>query len=131
MISEFSQMVHGMVLECPISARELAKGVGKPYSTLLREINPYDTGAKLGVETYFQLIEKTGDLSSLEYMLHRLGFCLAPLDAPLAEAWRKRPRPVPGYSQQYSGQQRESARENEPDAQDRKEGMEEDELLHV
>lgn len=83
MISEFSQMIHCMVLESPISARDLAKAVGKPYSTLLREINPYDSGAKLGVETYFQLLEKTGDLSSLEYMLHRLGLGLAPLDTPL------------------------------------------------
>ena len=58
MISEFSQMIHCMVLESPISARDLAKAVGKPYSTLLREINPYDSGAKLGVETYFQLLEK-------------------------------------------------------------------------
>ena len=68
MISEFSQMIHCMVLESPISARDLAKAVGKPYSTLLREINPYDSGAKLGVETYFQLLEKTGDLSSLIYV---------------------------------------------------------------
>lgn len=60
MISEFSQMIHCMVLESPISARDLAKAVGKPYSTLLREINPYDSGAKLGVETYFQLLEKNG-----------------------------------------------------------------------
>lgn len=97
MISEFSQMIHGMVLESPISARDLAKAVGKPYSTLLREINPYDSGAKLGVETYFQLLEKTGDLSSLEYMLHRLGLGLAPLDTPLAAAWRRRPDRVPPF----------------------------------
>lgn len=90
MISECSQLIHGMVLENPISAHDLAKAVGKPYSTLLRELNPYDRGAKLGVETYFQLLEKTGDLSSLEYMLHRLGLCLAPLETPLAAACRRR-----------------------------------------
>lgn len=98
MISEFSQMIHCMVLESPISARDLAKAVGKPYSTLLREINPYDSVAKLGVETYFQLLEKTGDLSSLEYMLHRLGLGLAPLDTPLAAAWRRRPDRVSAFS---------------------------------
>lgn len=90
MISEFSQMIHCMVLENPIPARDLAKAVGKPYSTLLRELNPYDSGAKLGVETYFQLLEKTGDLSSLEYMLRRFGLCLAPLETPLAAACRRR-----------------------------------------
>lgn len=88
MISEFSQMIHCMALENPVSARELAKAVGKPYSTLLRELNPYDAGAKLGVETYFQLLEQTRDLSSLEYMLRRLGLCLIPLEPPRAAACR-------------------------------------------
>lgn len=86
MISECSRMIHCMVLEHPVSARELAKAEGKPYSTLLREANPYDAGAKLGVETYFQLLEQTRDLSSLEHLLHRLGLCLAPLDPSSAAA---------------------------------------------
>lgn len=98
MITEFFQMIHGMVLESPISARDLAKAVGKPYSTLLRELNPYDAGAKLGVETYFQLLEQTGDLSSLEYMLHRFGLCLAPLKTPIAETCHRRFERAPAFS---------------------------------
>ena len=49
MASELLYLSHCMVLEAPQSARDIAHAVGKPYSTLLREVNPYDTGAKLGV----------------------------------------------------------------------------------
>lgn len=51
---------------------------GKPYSTLLREVNPYDTGAKLGAETLLQIMTQTGDLKPLEFMASSLGYELAP-----------------------------------------------------
>ena len=37
------------------TANEIAKGISKPYSTLMRECNPYDRGAKLGAETLFEM----------------------------------------------------------------------------
>ena len=43
-----------------VPAKSVAEAVGKPYSTLMREINPYDKGAKLGVETFMAIIETTG-----------------------------------------------------------------------
>ena len=51
MVSELSTLIHNLVLDNPVPAKDLAKAIGKPYSTLLREVNPYDTGAKLGAET--------------------------------------------------------------------------------
>ena len=48
MVSELSTLIHNLVLDNPVPAKDLAKAIGKPYSTLLREVNPYDTGAKLG-----------------------------------------------------------------------------------
>ena len=98
MISEFSQMIHCMVLESPISARDLAKAVGKPYSTLFQRCArsiPMIPGLS---SAWKRILEKTGDLSSLEYMLHRLGLGLAPLDTPLAAAWRRRPDRVSAFS---------------------------------
>ncbi len=73
MISELSRVIHNLVLENEMPARELAKSIGKPYSTLLREINPYDGGAKLGVETLMQIMRATGDPSPLEFMARDLG----------------------------------------------------------
>lgn len=49
MRSDLIKILHNLVLDNPTPAKVLAKEIGKPYSTLLREINPYDTGAKLGV----------------------------------------------------------------------------------
>ncbi len=78
MVSEFASILHELVLHNPVPAKDLAKSIGKPYSTLLREVNPYDTGAKLGAETLLQIMTQTGDLKPLEFMAHSLGFELAP-----------------------------------------------------
>ncbi len=61
-----------------VPAKSVAEAVGKPYSTLMREINPYDKGAKLGVETFMAIIETTGDTTPLKVMAHELGYELIP-----------------------------------------------------
>lgn len=78
MVSEFASILHELVLDNPVPAKDLAKSIGKPYSTLLREVNPYDTGAKLGAETLLQIMTQTGDLKPLEFMASTLGYELAP-----------------------------------------------------
>ena len=77
-VSEFASILHELVLDNPVPAKDLAKSIGKPYSTLLREVNPYDTGAKLGAETLLQIMTQTGDLKPLEFMASSLGYELAP-----------------------------------------------------
>lgn len=76
MVSELSSLIHNLVLDNPVPAKDLAKAIGKPYSTLLREVNPYDTGAKLGAETLLQIMMQTGDAKPLEYMAGKLGYTL-------------------------------------------------------
>jgi hypothetical protein len=78
MTTEFAKRIHASVLNSDISAQALAKRIGKPYSTLLREINPYDQGAKLGVQTFIDIVKVTGDTSLVEYIAHELGLELAP-----------------------------------------------------
>ena len=42
--------IQKMVRDGEVPAKSVAEAVGKPYSsTLMREINPHDKGAKLGV----------------------------------------------------------------------------------
>ncbi len=77
MRSELTKILHNLVLDNPIPAKVLAKEIGKPYSTLLREINPYDNGAKLGVETLLQIMKCTGNVTPLEYMAEQLGYNLS------------------------------------------------------
>lgn len=77
MSTELVQILHELVLENRIPAKALAKEIGKPYSTLLREINPYDSGAKLGVETFLQLMKCTNSVAPLEYMAEQMGYTLS------------------------------------------------------
>jgi len=73
MSGELSKIIHTVILESRIPAKVLAQKLGKPYSTLLREINPYDMGAKLGVETFMEILKLTGDTAPIEFMARELG----------------------------------------------------------
>lgn len=72
--------LHDLVLESPIGAKAIAQAVGKPYSTLLREVNPYDTGAKLGAETLMHIMKTTGNVTPLEKMALEMGYRLEPAE---------------------------------------------------
>lgn len=78
MANDLITTVHDLVLESPIGAKAIAQAVGKPYSTLLREVNPYDTGAKLGAETLMHIMKTTGNISPLEKMAFEMGYRLEP-----------------------------------------------------
>lgn len=60
-------------------AKAVAKEIGKPYSTMLREANPYDVSAKIGAETMFDIMRATGDIRPLRYMAEQLGYELSPI----------------------------------------------------
>jgi len=77
---DVTKITQGVVLEGPKPAKIVAEIIGKPYSTLLREINPYDTGAKIGVETLLQIMKVTQNSSPLDFMAKELGYTLVPLD---------------------------------------------------
>ncbi|MFV0346961.1 MAG: phage regulatory CII family protein [Halodesulfovibrio sp.] len=88
MLTDLSRIVHQVVLNSHVPAKALAKEVGKSYSTLLREVNPYDTGAKLGVETLMEIMRQTGNVDPLIYMARQFGFDLVP--APGGAVCRRR-----------------------------------------
>lgn len=71
---ELTRIVQQAILEGPRPAKELSQAIGKAYSTMLREANPYDTSAKVGVETLMAIMENTGDVSPLKYMAERMGY---------------------------------------------------------
>ena len=79
-MSKIIKSVHKLVTEGKMSAKSIATAVNKPYSTLLRETNPYDPGAKLGVETFMDIIKATGDTRPLELMVQELGYRLTPVE---------------------------------------------------
>lgn len=77
-MSKVLKTVHETLLEGAMPAKDVASAIGKPYSTLLRETNPCDDGAKLGVETFMGIIQATGDARPLEAMARELGYQLLP-----------------------------------------------------
>lgn len=79
--------VHELVTQGKMPAKSVAIAIGKPYSTLLRETNPLDPGAKLGVETFMAIIQATGDAGPLELMAQELATCFSPESS---RAWQVR-----------------------------------------
>ncbi len=82
MEEELSKIIHAMILESPVPVKVLAKQIGKPYSTLLREVNPYDERAKLSVETFVRILKATGNISPIEYIARELDLELVSKKAP-------------------------------------------------
>lgn len=88
MAGELLKIIHAMVRDCRVPTKVLAQQIGKPYSTLLREVNPNDGGAKLGVETFIQLLKATGDTGPIEYIARELDLEVVPKKLPEREYGR-------------------------------------------
>lgn len=75
-----TKKMQDIVLEGRIPAKEVCREIKKPYSTLLRELNPFDSHAKLGAETMFEICKATHNVAILEFMARELGYTLMPMD---------------------------------------------------
>ena len=74
--NEFSLLLQDVVLRDAGGMRNVAFKLGKTQASLLRELNPHDRRAKLGVETLLRLMEVCHDVRPLEYMAGKLGMRL-------------------------------------------------------
>lgn len=79
---DLTKKMQDVVLEGRIPAKEVSRAIKKPYSTLLRELNPFDSHAKLGAETMFEIVKATRNIAVLEFMARELGYTLMPTDNP-------------------------------------------------
>lgn len=84
-----TKKMQDVVLEGKMPAKEVCSKIKKPYSTLLRELNPFDTHAKLGAETLFDIVKATRNVSVLEFMAGELGYTLQPCERPARTAKRR------------------------------------------
>lgn len=83
-----THILQRMVLSGDVPSKDVAKRIGKAYTTLLREINPHDNGAKVGVDSLLPIMRATGDDSPLHHLARELGYSLvrkAPEQQPLAD----------------------------------------------
>ncbi len=80
-IESITKMTQDVVLAGNKPAKEVAEKIGKPYSTLLREINPFDQNAKLGAGTLLDILKATNEVSLLEHMAKSIGYTIKPNNA--------------------------------------------------
>jgi predicted transcriptional regulator len=71
-----TKVVQDCILDSGIQAKVVAEKINKPYSTLMREINPFDASAKLGAETLLEIMKVTHDIRPLQYMASEMGYSL-------------------------------------------------------
>jgi hypothetical protein len=81
-MKELTELAQRAVLNGDIPAKDIADKVGKKYSTLMRELNPYDEGAKLSPETLVELMRITKDITPLKVMAESLGYKVIPAGSP-------------------------------------------------
>jgi len=80
MADSFLELMQDMVLNNKRPVRVLAENCRRPYKTMMRELNPYDEGAKLGADMVLPLMEQCGDVSPLRYLAVRMNYRLTPMD---------------------------------------------------
>ena len=78
MESLLANKIQEAVLEGLRPAKEISKELNKPYPTLMRELNPNDTGAKLGLFTFIDLLRATNNYEPLRQMAEEMGYLLVP-----------------------------------------------------
>jgi predicted transcriptional regulator len=71
-----TKVVQDCILDSGIQAKIVAQKINKPYSTLMREINPFDASAKLGAETLLEIMKVTRDIRPLQFMASEMGYSL-------------------------------------------------------
>lgn len=77
MKDDLPRLILDMVQNSRHPIKTIAEKVGKPYSTLMREIDPRDKGAKLGVELLLPLMTACESISPLRHMAAALGYRLS------------------------------------------------------
>ncbi len=75
---KLTRIIQETILEGRKPAKVVSQEIGKPYSTMLREANPFDTTAKVGVETLMDIMRVTNNPAALRYMAELMGYELVP-----------------------------------------------------
>ena len=78
-MNEFYQIIQDTVSRNPIGAKAVAVKIGKPYSTMMREVNPNYKGETLGSYPLMDIVRATKDISPLAFMAKELGYRLVPV----------------------------------------------------
>jgi len=72
MPDDFIRNIHAVALESPLGAQHISQSLGKPYSTLLQEIDPQNIGA----EALTDAIQTSNNNATLHSTAGQLGSLL-------------------------------------------------------
>lgn len=75
-----SEVVSDMIENGNKPIKAIAADIGKPYSTLKRELNVDDDMAKLGADVLLGIMASCGSIAPLEWLADRLGYVVKPKD---------------------------------------------------
>lgn len=84
-MTKLDELIQEVVMTSKIKPREIAERIGKPYSTFMRECNPNDECAKIGVDTFISIMEVTGNYKPLREIADECGFTIHKRRKPKAE----------------------------------------------
>ena len=73
-MKELSLLIQDVVISDSANVQKIARRVGKKCATLIREVDPNNQRAKLGVETLMVVMETSHDVRPLVYMAQQMGF---------------------------------------------------------
>ncbi len=73
-----SEVVSDMIENGDKPIKAIAADIGKPYSTLKRELNVDDDMAKLGADALLGIMASCGSIAPLEWLADRLGYVVKP-----------------------------------------------------
>lgn len=76
MCTDVSNVLLEMIRNSARPIKSIADELGKPYSTLMRELDPEDRRAKLGVEMLLPLMQACGSTAPLRYLAEAMGYRL-------------------------------------------------------
>jgi len=74
MTKDIQSLILAMVQDCSRPIKVIAEELGKPYSTLMRELDPEDRRAKLGVEMLLPLMQACNSALPLRYLAEAMEY---------------------------------------------------------
>ncbi|BDQ35906.1 hypothetical protein SYK_02660 [Pseudodesulfovibrio nedwellii] len=74
-----TEIVRDMVLNSGVPAKAVATEIRKPYTTLLRELNPDDDGCKLGVDLLGPIMKTCGNVAPLRFLASAMEYRIVPM----------------------------------------------------
>lgn len=77
MTDDVLNVIYDMARGSPKSIKSIAEEIGKPYSTLMRELDPGDRGAKLGVELLLPLMKACNSIAPIRFMAGAMHYRVA------------------------------------------------------